>query len=310
MGYCERPFARVSPPSGGRRAAPLRRKPRCLRARLVCACPACPPLWGFRLLCFMPVAPARARGSSCAYTSCLPTRSGVGALCVRLGACLVGACCGRVCLRVAGFRVYARGVFAFWCLRALVLACLLGVVGQCGPAAPAPLAWLVLTPLVWACWRVRRPPFLGEGVTVMGRDNVVPPHTAWRCPRCVACKRRVGVLSWCANTRARAEREMRGRGDSWGGPWWPGRGLWVVARAGGNTRWWRQVPKAGGSKIDATGAGAWCAPGRGGSFGSGGAWWLRVLVVVLLPLGAGAWCWGRGAFPLVVGWVGGSDFPW
>lgn len=31
------------------------------------------------------------------------------------------------------------------------------------------------------------------------------------------------------------------------GPW-SGRGLWVVARAGGNTRWWRQVPKAGGEQ--------------------------------------------------------------
>lgn len=39
-----------------------------------------------------------------------------------------------------------------------MIACvrLLGVVGQCGPAAPLPrLLACVLTPLVWACWRVR-----------------------------------------------------------------------------------------------------------------------------------------------------------
>ena len=38
-----------------------------------------------------------------------------------------------------------------------------------------------------------------------------------------------------------------------------------------------KCPKPRESKIDTTGAGAWCAPGRGGSFGSGGAWWLRAL---------------------------------
>ena len=64
------------------------------------------------------------------------------------------ACCGRVCLRVAGFRVYARGVFV-WVFALLVLARLLGVVGQCGPAALPRLACLRAHALVWACWRVR-----------------------------------------------------------------------------------------------------------------------------------------------------------
>lgn len=63
---------------------------------------------------------------------------------------------------------------------------------------------------------------------------------------------------------------------------------WVVTRVGGD-----KYPKPRESKIGTTGAGAGCAPGRGGSFGSGCAWWLRVLVGALLPLGAwvmlGAW---------------------
>ena len=225
------------PPSGGRRAAPLRRKQRCLRARLVCACPACPPLWGFRLLCFMPVAPARARGSSCAHTSCLPTRSGVGALCVRLGACLVGACCGRVCLRVDGFRVYARGVFAFWCLRALVLALWCGG-GTVWSRRPCPaclvgahvsgvglLACAVVLRARWARGRS------GRGGTIVSRPiqrGVRCPAAAWRGER----GKGWGCSPWCANTRAHAQRRGRGGGRggaSWGGPWWPGRGLWVCA---------------------------------------------------------------------------------
>lgn len=78
---------------------------------------------------------------------------------------------------------------------------------------------------------------------------------------------------------------------------------WVVTRIGGD-----KYPKPGESKIDTTGAGAGCAPGRGGSFGSGCAWWWWLLVVALLPLGAWVML-GRGAFLLVVGWVGGNDFP-
>ena len=120
---------------------------------------------------------------------------------------------------------------------------------------------------------------------MLGRDMIVPPHAAWRWAafgrpvarrereRGVAC----GVLSWCANTRAHAQRDGRGGGATWGGPWWPGRGLWVVARwvvtrVGGD-----KYPKPRESKIGTTGAGAGCAPGRGGSFGSESAWWLGSL---------------------------------
>lgn len=68
--------------------------------------------------------------------------------------------------------------------------------------------------------------------------------------------------------------------------------VWAVGCPGGASCWWRVVacaggrvrvvtriggdkcPKPGESKIDTTGAGAGCAPGRGGGFGSGCAWWL------------------------------------
>lgn len=65
---------------------------------------------------------------------------------------------------------------------------------------------------------------------------------------------------------------------------------WVVTRIGGD-----KYPKPGESEIDTTGAGAGCAPGRGGVLAvgarGGGA----------PSFGCEAWCWGRGAFPLVVG---------
>ena len=83
------------------------------------------------------------------------------------------------------------------------------------------------------------------------------------------------------------------------GPW-SGRVLWVVARwvvtrVGGD-----KCPKLGESKIDATGAGAGCAPGRGGVLvvgarGGGGFWWWRfflwVRVVVLGGVALSPWWW-------------------
>ena len=73
----------------------------------------------------------------------------------------------------------------------------------------------------------------------------------------------------------------------------------VVARIGGD-----KYPKPGESKIDATGAGAWCAPGRGGVLvvgarGGCDSWWwcffLWVRVVVLVawrfPLSGGLGWW-------------------
>lgn len=119
----------------------------------------------------------------------------------------------------------------------------------------------------------------------------------WGAPR--------GVL-----THAHAQRERGGEGSHVGRT--------VVAWAGavgggapcGSTRWWRQVPKAGGEqKFDTTGAGAGCAPGRGGVLAVGarggwGFWWGRSFLWVRgVVLGAWhfpPWWWA---------WVGGNDFP-
>ena len=130
---------------------------------------------------------------------------------------------------------------------------------------------------------------------------VVPPLYVrwWRCPLPDAWRGRreglgVRALSWCANTRAHGERKRGGRGGaSWGGQWWPGWGLWVVARwvvtrIGGD-----KYPKPGESEIDTTGAGAGCAPGRGGVLavgarGGGGSWWGRSFLWVR-GVGLGVW---------------------
>ena len=100
----------------------------------------------------------------------------------------------------------------------------------------------------------------------------------------------VGVLSWCANARARRERggggEPRGadRGGLGGGWWW-----WHVMLASSAHL---------GGKIGTTGVGAWCAPGRGGggasSFGCAWWWWGVVLF---------SWWW---RFPSVASGVGGG----
>lgn len=158
------------------------------------------------------------------------------------------ACCGRVCSLVAGFRVYARGVFAFWCLRALVLACLLGVVGQCGPAAPAPLAWLVLT--LWCGLEKRVRWFCvpdGRRVALLGRDMVVPPHALLGGAAAVALRveerrLRVGVPARSGEHNPTPSLVLaymetgshpvgaKQRGGATGRAWWPGwgRGAFLV----------------------------------------------------------------------------------
>lgn len=220
------------PPSGGRRAAPLRRKPRCLRARLVCACPACPPLWGFRLLCFMPgCCPTVLRSH---FLAC-PRAVAWARKCLRVWGC---TCCGRVCLRVAGV----------WCLRycpcscGCLRACLCALAWGCGavwsrrPFAPACLlACLRAHALVWACWRVRGWRVRGGrvgGLVGAGQSCPAPYCVAWATS--VAPWRgreRRGV--WGAPgvlTRAHTQREEEGRerGATGRCRCWPGWGLWVV----------------------------------------------------------------------------------
>lgn len=82
-------------------------------------------------------------------------------------------------------RVVGVWCLRYWCVRLLVfallvLACLLGVVGQCGPAAPCP-ACLRAHALVWAALTCAR--FCvsdGRRVAMLGRGMIVPPHAAWR----------------------------------------------------------------------------------------------------------------------------------
>lgn len=126
--------------------------------------------------------------------------------------------------------VFARWVAGVWCLRAgrvrvgvwafLVLVRLLGVVGQCGPAASLPwLACLRARALAWAllaCARFVCARWAEGGQVGAGQRCPAPCCVALGCfGRSVARKERrwVGVLSWCANARARAE---RGRGGERG----------------------------------------------------------------------------------------------
>ena len=170
---------------------------------------------------------------------------------------------GRVSVRAGGAApvvgVFARGwlgfgvcvwvVFAFWRWR------FGGVVGRSVSRrhfAPACLVGAHASGVgLLACAGCCVPN--GRRAALQGRDMVVPPHTAWRWVASVAPWRgreRRGV--WGAPgvlTRAHAQRERRGRGATWGGPWWPGWGLWVVARwvvtrIGGD-----KYPKPGESKI-------------------------------------------------------------
>ena len=164
-----------------------------------------------------------------------PTRYCVGASCVRAGggrAGLLWACLlaggGVWCLRFLG-------VFA-WVFAFLLVCARLGGGGTVWSRRPFTLTalWrrglLVLTLWCGRCWRVRRS--LGCGVTVMGRDNYVPPHTAWRgLPGCCVARKRGG---WgCSHgvlTRARTRREMGEEGEPRGAD----RG-----GLGGGCGWWR-----------------------------------------------------------------------
>ena len=129
------------------------------------------------------------------------------------------ACCGRVCLRVAGFRVYVRGVFV-WVFALLGVGALVGWWGSVVVSAPhcarCPSGgWGFgvhasgVGVLVWAVVLCA-----GLGGKV-GRGNVVPPHTAWWCCllRCVAWgeRRGVWVFSWCVDARARRDMGVTGR---------------------------------------------------------------------------------------------------
>lgn len=145
------------------------------------------------------------------------------------------------------------------CLRVLGVGALVGwwdsVAASAAPLSLAVLWWgglLVFTP--W-CGRA------GVGVvgvcaTSMGRDMVVPPHAAWRWAAFGqsrgAERERRGVcegapLRVLTRARARAERWERS-GSRVGRTVVAWAGVVGAGALGGNTRWWRQVPKAEGKQ--------------------------------------------------------------
>lgn len=219
------------------------------------------------------------------------------------------------------------GVCVLWCWRFGV------VVGQCGPAAPAPLAWLVLTSLVWACWRVRW--FCVPDGRVGGQ---VGAGQSCPAPYSVACGARLlrgaerggrvggaprGVLTRAHTRRDGGEGEGEGeprgadRGGLGGGcgcvpfgacnPWWREREVGVGLRAGLASV--RAIVGIGGGGCDPGGdAPSFGCVGDagGGALPLGGG----VGLVVTISLGSvkggggvrgGCWVW---AIRVGVGWWG------
>lgn len=172
-----------------------RRKPG-LFARFSCACPACPPLWGFRLLCFMPVAPA-ATGSR-AHTFCLPTRCGVGALVFARG-WQFGLVVGVFARGWLGFGVCAFWVCSRGCLRACLCALAWGWWGVVCPAAPSrslPSGGVGFWCSRAACgrlWRVRCSLGCGGNGNGAGQRLSRPIQCGVGCPRCVSVERERGL---------------------------------------------------------------------------------------------------------------------
>ena len=142
----------------------------------------------------MPVAPARHAGPL-ALTLGVSTRYCVGALCVRLGACLVVArlvgvfACGWL-----GF-VFTRGACSFGCLRACLCALAWGWWGSVVPPPPCPgLLACVLTlwcGLVGVC-AVLRARWADGGQVGAGQSCPAPLRAlvALSTARCVARKER------------------------------------------------------------------------------------------------------------------------
>lgn len=232
--------------------------------------------------------------------------------CLRVWGC---TCCGRVCLRVAGvwclrycpcscgclcacLCALAWGCGVVWSCRSFAPACLLACLLACSRPGVGLLACARLAGAGWArgrpCWGgtiVSRPVLCGVGY--FGRP-VARKREAWR----VGCSR-------CANTRAHAE---RGRGEGEGSRRPVQVLAWLGAVGGGGIPCWRAVPIRGRVKLTLLGRGRGALPAVVGFW-----WWVCVVVAILgggaSSFGCAWWFWWRGAFPLVVGWVGGNDFP-
>ena len=137
--------------------------------------------------------PAFPRFPSCAHTWLRPHVT-VWALLVFARVVEEQACCGRVCLRVAEFRVYARGVFVW--VFACFGVCASGVVGQCGPAAPCPafFGWCSRSGVgLLACAVVLRARWAEGGLVGAGHGCPAPYSVALPPLRCAWMRKRVGV---------------------------------------------------------------------------------------------------------------------
>ena len=221
------------------RCPPLRaqahtvRKPGCLRACCV-RCPACP-RWSFALRSCR--SPLQVRGFPRSHLVCPHVLVWARSLC-SLGGVLAEACCGRVCSRVAGV-----GCLRYCPCSLVVFACFgvcarLGVVGHDCPAAPAPLAWLVLTLWCGLEKRVREPVSVWGG-NGAGQSCPAPCAAGWCCRRCVRVEERrlrVGVPGRSGERNPTSSLVLaymetgshpvgaKQRGGATGRAWWPGWG--------------------------------------------------------------------------------------
>ena len=195
----------------------------------------------------MPVAPAATGSPALTHLAC-PRAVAWALLCSRGGGSL-GLLWACLLVGWLGFGVYARGVFV-WVFACLLVCARLGVVGQCGCVRPFASACLL------ACSRsgvgllacAMLPWVRGNGKwggTTLSR----PIQRGVRCPA-AAWRAREGlwVLSWCANTRAYAERRGRGepRGADSGG---------LAGGGGAGIPCWRAVSTRGRAKLTLLGRG-------------------------------------------------------
>ena len=185
------------------------RKPGCLR---VFVCAVCVPAL---VVCasFVPVAPARARGSSCAHISCLPTRLVWALFVFAWGCALLGLVVGVFACGWLGFGVCATARVRLGCLRFLGVGALAwggGAVWSRRPLCPGLLACLLACSrpgvgAVGVCGVLRCP--MGGGWPCWGGTWLSRPVQRGGVPsRCVARGRESGGAPGVL-TRARTRRE-------------------------------------------------------------------------------------------------------
>lgn len=242
----------ASHPPVGRAQAAHGANQGCLRA-FVCLLLRARPCGGFALLCFLPV--AHSATGPLLRSHLVRPHVTVWALLVFARVVAAWACCGRVC-SVGGWGcVFASGACSCGCLRFLGVGALVGWWGAFVSRRPfclGLLACLLACSRLWCgrCWRVRGlcvPDGRRGGQVGAGQRCPAPYCVALGCP--AAAWR--GEMGWgrvgCSqgvNTSAHTQRD-----GGWEGGGLVGRAVVAWAGAvGGSTRWWRQVPKAGGEQ--------------------------------------------------------------